>query len=133
MVGNPCHADHLTGRFWAAWTASHSFLATTPRKLPSRTTRTPRGGFPWLINWEPMPVGRMTRPWSIPGTRTSWMNVNCPVTLSGMSMRGRDLPTTVYCAGFLGVPFPPVTTTPRKGADVGADDGPIGPAPAEVA
>ncbi len=46
LAGRPSQSDHFTSRFWAAWTASHSFSETTPRKFFSRSTCTPAGGLP---------------------------------------------------------------------------------------
>ena len=66
----------------AAWIASYSFGATTPRKLFTCTTFAPgmcaievgstlTGTFE-LYGYAPWPRGRTIRPCSIPGSRTFW-------------------------------------------------------------
>lgn len=104
--------SHVTFSCDAAWIASYSVGATTPTKLPRRTTwapgmllielsstlRTvklagpPLGPVPRRFA---APRGRTGRPWSMPGTRTFWMYVYFPETLSGMSIRGTRVPTTL--------------------------------------
>jgi hypothetical protein len=51
---------------------------------------------------DPASGGRTIRACSIPGRRTSTLNVYLPNTLSGMSMRGTEEPTMWCVAGFLG-------------------------------
>ena len=90
---------HFTFSCAAAWIASYSFGATTPRKssapddprardvrdraLVDRDDlrRVPSPYAPW-------PRGRTSRPCSIPGTRMLCTYVYVPVTLAGMSIRG---------------------------------------------
>ena len=64
--------------FWAPLMAAHSLVATSPRKLPSRTTLTmPATSLievsSTLSSLAPMAGGRTTRPCSMPGTRKSCM------------------------------------------------------------
>ena len=77
--------------------ACSSRSATTPRKLPSRTTATTPG-----IAFDRRLVeatrasrrsdgGRTTRPCTMPGSRTSCTYAAPPVTLAGMSRRGDRL------------------------------------------
>src|SRR5579859_7010876 len=109
MSGNPFQSDQATWRADWARMASHSFGATTPTKSPLVTTCAPVTGgskLPMPMSFERIPVGRTTRPCSMPGTFTSCMYVNSPVTLGGMSTRGTDVPTMVYFDGSLGVAVP---------------------------
>jgi hypothetical protein len=107
--------------------ASYSCGATTPRKLFLRTTRTPGiceielsstetiGAPKPYTDW---PRGRTTRPCSMPGTRTFWMKTSVPVTMSGISILGGDVPTSVYWLGdFAG--NCPAGMPPRKKNPVG--------------
>src|SRR5207302_6849558 len=98
-------ADHVTLRFRAAWMASHSVSATTPRKFPFLTTLTDPGRTrapSAARSLAPGGAGRITRPCSMSGTRTSTMYVKRPVALSGMSIRGTGWPTIVYWSGDFG-------------------------------
>src|ERR1700720_4116935 len=78
-------SDQVTFSLRAAWIAAHSVFATTPTKLPSCTTFTT----PATEEIEPSSTlsglvlaraGRTTRPCSMPGTRTSAVYVNWPVS-----------------------------------------------------
>jgi hypothetical protein len=75
-------AAHLTFNCAAAWMASYSFGATTPRKSFLRTTRAPGMCLIELSSTEmigapkpytPCPRGRTHRPCNMPGTRMFWM------------------------------------------------------------
>ena len=100
MSGKPSHADHVALRLLAAFTAAHSVVAVTARKLPTRTTLC-RPLMPatlpssTLCSVAPIAGGRTTRACTMPGTRKSCMYVNSPVTFAGMSPRFTDLPTIV--------------------------------------
>src|SRR5262245_65326060 len=78
--------------------ACSSRSAITPRKFSFLTTRT-NPATPLtdrsskLTRLLPIFGGRITRPWSIDGTRTLCTYGNEPVTLAGTSTRGTDLPT----------------------------------------
>src|SRR5580700_9028236 len=87
--------------------ACHSVSATTPTKLFLTTTWTLPGRpatefLSTLTTVAPTNGGRTTFPCSMPGRRTCWTYLNCPVTLAGRSMRGTEVPRTVYCFGSLG-------------------------------
>ena len=102
---------HFTLSCAAAWIASYSVGATTPRKSPLRTTCAPGMCLIELSSTEtasrfvpspyaPWPRGRTTRPCSIPGTR-----MFCDVgVLAGRPCPGcrsaatRCVPTSLYCA-----------------------------------
>src|SRR5205807_8592238 len=101
--------DHVTLRFRAAWMASHSVSATTPRKFFFLTTLTDPGSAcapSAARSLAPGVAGRITRPCNIPGTRTSTIYVKRPVALSGMSIRGTGWPTIVYWSGDFGRALP---------------------------
>ena len=80
MPGRIGFVFHTTFSCAAAWIASNSFGATTPRKLSTWTTFAPgmcaidlastlTGTFE-VVGYAPWPRGRTMRPCSIPGTRT---------------------------------------------------------------
>jgi hypothetical protein len=79
----------------AAWIAANSVVATTPTKFPRCTTSTNPGTARARVidsgvidtKLALRPLGRTTRPCSMPGTFTSWMKLNRAVTLSGRSAR----------------------------------------------
>ena len=50
----------------------------------------------------PTDGGRTTRPCSTPGTRTLWTNSKRPATISGISTRRTEVPSTVQSAGASG-------------------------------
>jgi hypothetical protein len=69
--------DQVTFSAFAALTADHSVVQTTPTKLPSWTTFTKPGMLfialsSMLAGFDVIVGGRTTRPCNIPGTRTSW-------------------------------------------------------------
>ena len=82
-----------------ARTQVHSSSATTPRKFFTRTTLAPRrfaiDDSSTETSSAPTAGGRITRPCSMFGTLKSCMKMKLPVTLSGTSGRGSDLPTMV--------------------------------------
>src|SRR5690348_32263 len=95
---------HVTLSCDAAWIASYSRGATTPRKSPWRTTRAPGRFLIELSSTEmigapvpngPCPRGRTTRPWSMPGTRMLCTYVYVPAIFAGRSTRGTRVPTTL--------------------------------------
>ena len=67
--------DHSTLSFSAAWIASHSLFATTPRKPLSQTTLAPGMSLIELSSTfsgtEPATAGRIMRPCTMPGTLMS--------------------------------------------------------------
>src|SRR5579862_7658718 len=115
LDGSVGSGPHLTLSSAAAWIASYSFGATTPRKLFFWSTFTPGMWATELAStdticglvpspYAPWPSGRTTRPCSIPLTRMFWTYVYFPVTLAGMSTRPGPgaTPTIVYCdTGFV--------------------------------
>src|ERR1700676_5173330 len=91
--------------------AAHSFSATTPTKFPFTTVFTYPGiAFAefssTLTSVAPTPDGRITRPCSIPSTRTSHQYLYFPASLGARSARGVDFPTIVYVDGSFGLPAP---------------------------
>jgi hypothetical protein len=76
--GSVCDCDHDALSFCDALIAPHSLSATTPRKLPSRTTlTTPATALmdpsSTLSSLAPIAGGRITRPCTMPRTRKSCM------------------------------------------------------------
>src|SRR5205814_5827786 len=96
--------DQVTRRAAAACTACHCRSATTPTKSFLTTTFT-LPGIPatevssTLTTFAPTVGGLTTLPCSMPGTRTCWTYMNSPVTFVGMSYRGTEVPSTLYCFG----------------------------------
>src|SRR2546426_7698076 len=102
--GSPAQADHVARSCRAAVMAPHSVLATTPRKLPRRTTFTKPGTLltdasSTLCSAAPMAGGRTTRPCSMPGTRTFCMKVNRPVDRKSTRLNSSHLVISyaVFC------------------------------------
>ena len=87
--------------------AASSVSATTPTKLPSRTTATTPGtpcaaASSSAVSVAPGDGGRSTRPCSMPGSTRSWMKRGRPNTLSGMSRRAAAVPADAARGGRLG-------------------------------
>src|SRR5258708_1040254 len=106
-LGRTAPADHVTFNTNAAWMACHSLSATTPTKSFLTTTWTLPGRpatelLSTLTTVAPTTGGRTTFPCSMPGRRTFSTYSNSPVTLGGRSMRGSDVPSTVYWLGSFG-------------------------------
>src|SRR5215471_5934461 len=101
MSGNgSLTCDHVTLNLCDALIASHSFGATTPMKSPLRNTRAPGMSRIEDSSTEtteaPGIDGRIMRPCSMPGTRTSLTQGLVPNTLPVTSKRGGDVPTILY-------------------------------------
>ena len=102
--------DHSTLSFWWALTASHSFSATTARKLFSRTTRAPGMSrielSSTLTTVAPATGGRIMRACSMPAILMSVTNGSWQNTFGAMSARLIGLPTILYSLGFFGCALP---------------------------
>ena len=96
--------DQVTLSARAAFTAFHSFSATTASRSLIQTALAPAI---WLdrasstfTGTAPATVGRIMRACSMPGRRTSLTISSVPNTLPGRSLRGSDWPMILKSAGF---------------------------------
>ena len=98
--GCPARRSHSTTMAEAAAFAARSCGATTPRKLPSRTTVTPANAFAFVSSTvrgvAATATGRMTRPNSMFGRTMSGVYACWPVTNARPSTLCAGLPRSTH-------------------------------------
>ena len=103
----------------AAVTAIRSWLASTPRNEPSRSTASTPSGRSTAATSSSVaagPGGRITRPNTIPGSTRSCRNRGRPVALSGRSIRGALRPATDHWLAGLAAATPAAARSSRPGS-----------------